>query len=194
MIIQVVIAQLFYFGLIAYAGYRRGLRRELLVLAASGGTLLALRWFSLRFPAPAAPATSLALGDAMWRALFDLPAWRALLQQSPLFLLLWLLACGLAYGVGQQRLAAGRAPHALAGALAAAANGWIFLHLLLPWLTVQLSLGGLGLANAFALPALPVDAQAWLAAAQEYRATLLVIAAIGLLVYWVSRRHRPSAS
>ena len=194
MIIQVVIAQFFYFGLIAYAGYRRGLRRELLVLAASGGTLLALRWFSLRFPSPAAPATSLALGDAMWRALFDLPAWRALLQQSPLFLLLWLLACGLAYGVGQQRLSAGRAPHALAGALAAAANGWIFLQLLLPWLTVQLSLGGLGLANAFALPALPADAQAWLAAAQEYRATLLVIAAIGLLVYWVSRRHRPSAS
>lgn len=193
MIIQVVIAQLFYFGLIAYAGYRRGLRRELLVLAASGGTLLALRWFSLRFPSPDAPATSLALGDAMWLALFDLPAWRALLQQSPLFLLLWLLACGAAYGLGQQRLSAGRARHALAGALAGAANGWIFLQLLLPWLTVKLSLGGRGLANA-ALPALPANAQAWLAAAQEYRATLLAIAAIGLLVYWVSRRHRPSAS
>lgn len=193
---QTLIAALFYFGFFTVLGYRRGAGRELAVLLASSGALAVLIGFRT-------PGLSLATWlDLLFRG-------GAATRMDFLTLAGWLLACTGAYWLSCRYRQEDQQASSVAGALLALVNGLLYLRLLLPWLTRNPDLSTLWPRSA-ASALSDQDTAGWLVQAPDIaglsgqiqdwmnmmflnRTTVIVLLAIGGLVYFLSRTRRSSA-
>ena len=192
---QTLIALLCYLGLCAGIGYSRGLQREILVLGVSVSVLAivvlvqnqvhSLLWTNLSADSRSLPVWSELLPGADW------PTIRRQLQESPLSLLVWLLACGAAYWFSQTKVQKGKNPRHLWGAVASICSGTLYL-IMVPLLGRNL------LWPTFDLPQvqsaeITVRATELLNTVMANRATVLTILAIAILIYLISRRQQSSS-
>ncbi len=186
-------ALLVYFGSFAIWGYRRGLKQELTTLGASLVTLGAL----MGYHSELRPSSLRELTTGLPLAQLNLTT----VTQSWSAMTIWMLACLTTYWAGQ-RIPQGppSAAQRLAGAASAMGNGLVYWQLLIPWLVDHLTLDtdwnatrwlndltplGVPLTQATA------QTQTWLATANQYLPTLLVILGIGGLIYFLSRLRKP---
>lgn len=201
---------LIYFGAFALLGYRRGLRREAVVLGVSGGALGGFMWMQ------AQPLT-LPASLGAWRdlAAFRPELWPFAAGASPAsalqpvndslvltalwsLLFLWSQSLGPKGEKPEQMTRRGR----LIGAAMSMSTGWLCWQVLAPWLPSGEFTGSpwawLGLNEpAFTGPdrlaTLNAQLPDLLVLVRDNGPTLMTVGAIGVVLYFVSRRVRPGA-